>query len=108
MQGMSELVQEGFHLAQSEQGRTFLGGLGEVHHYGHDGAHVLACLVLNPLFAVCGHPGTGLFVGTGMEVGQKHCQERTVGILYAVCHHIGVIHRNVSGTFEGYAVQTCC
>ena len=108
MQGMTELVQEGLHLAQGEQGGTFLGGFGEVHHYGHDGTHVLAGLVFNPLFAVCGHPGTGLLVGTGMEVGKKNGQERTVGILHAVCHHIGVVHRNVCGTFKGNAIQTCC
>ena len=72
MQGMTELVQEGLYLAQSEQGRAFLGGFGKVHYYGHNGTHVLTCLVLHPLFAVCGHPCPRLLVGTGMEVGQKY------------------------------------
>ena len=106
MQGVTEFMQEGFHLAQCEQRGLILGGFGEIHGDAYMRPMILSVLI-DILFGITGHPGTALLVFSGVEVGIEHTQIRSVLIQYLICFHIGMIHGDVLAQMEGDAIQTC-
>ena len=105
MQRVAKLVEEGLHLAQSEQRRLLRGGLGEVHHHRHMRTHVLALLV-DILSLILGHPCPTLLAFAWMEVGIEHSQEGAVLIEHFVGFHIRMIDWNVLVLLERDAIQT--
>ena len=108
VQAVSELVQEGFHLTEGQQGRLVLCRFGEVHHNGYVGTAVLAGLFVNPLFLVAGHPGSRALACSGVEVGIEHGKEFPVFVEDFVGIHILVINGNIRILLEGDAIQSGC
>ena len=114
MERVAELMEEGLHLAQCQQGRLFFRGLRKVHHHRDMGAHVLDVtrtegllhvLALHPLSLIGGHPCPTLLTLARMEVGIEDCQEGTVLIEHLVSLHIWMVDGDVLVLLEGDAIQ---
>ena len=103
---MSELVQEGFHLAQCQQCRIVVGGFREVHHHAHVRSHVHA-LAVNILSLVFSHPCSALLAVAGVEIGVEHGQIRTVAVEHLVSLNVGMIHLDVLVFAECDAIEPC-
>ena len=101
---MSEFVEEGLHFRECQQGRLFLGGFREVHHYADVRPHIDA-LAVDILSLVFRHPGAALLPFAGMEVGVEHGQEGTILVEHLVGLHVGMIHGNVLVLLEGDAIE---
>ena len=106
VQGVSELVQEGVHFREGEEGRLVCRRLGEVHGYRY--MRTAVAVFILPLFLVAGHPGTGAFAGSRVEIGIEYCQETTVAVEHVVGFHIGMVNWNLLVFLEGDAIQAGC
>ena len=104
VQRVSELVQEGFHLAQCQQCRLLVGRFRQVHHHTDVRTYVFA-LLGNPLTLILRHPGTALFTLAGMEIGIEHSQIASVLVEHLVGFHVGMIHRDILVLLERDAIQ---
>ena len=102
---MTELVQEGLHLAQREQRRLLVGRLCEVHHHAHVRTNVHTLAVYPLTLKLC-HPGSALLALARMEVGVEHGKERTVLVEHLVSLHVRMVHLNVRALLERDAVET--
>ena len=85
-------MQEGFHLAQGEQGRLVCRGFGEVHHQTDMGTAV-APLVVYPLSFELRHPSPSLLALARIEVRIEHRKKTSVFVIDFVGLYVGVIHR---------------
>ena len=101
---MSELVQEGLHLAQCEQGRFVVGRFREVHHHAHVWSDVHP-LLRDPLSLVFGHPCSTLFALAGVEVGIEHGEIASVAVEHLIRLHVGVVDGNILVLLEGDAIE---
>ena len=108
MQAVPELMQECLHFVESQQSRFAFGWLGEVHHYRYMRSAVFTGYGIYPLFLVTGHPGSGAFSGTGMEVSVQYGQELAVFVEYLVGFNIFVINRDFRIFPESDSVESFC
>ena len=104
MKGVAKLVEEGLHLAQTQQRGRILSGLRQVHHHAHVRTDVLA-LVVDVLTLEIGHPGTALLALAGMEVGIEHGQVTAVAVEYLIGFHVGVVDGYLAVLAERDAVE---
>ena len=105
VQRVTELVEEGLHLTQCQQGRFLLRRLGKVHHHTDLRTNILA-LTVDPLTLIFCHPCPTLLAFARMEVGIEYCQERAVLIENLVGLHVRMIDGNIFVLFEANAIQT--
>ena len=111
---MTELVEKGFHLTESKQGRLLGRRLREIHHHADMRPHVLHIIgtegflhvdALHPLALIFGHPCPTLLALAGMEIGIEDGQIGTVLIEHLVGFHVGMINGDVLVLLEGDAVE---
>ncbi len=101
---MSKFVEEGFYLAQGEQGWFIICGLGEVHHHTDMWTYVLA-LSCDPLSLVFGHPCATLLAFAGMEICIEYGEIASVVIKHLVGFYVWMIDGNVFVFAESDAVE---
>ena len=101
---MAELVEEGFYLAQCQQGRLVGCRLGEVHHHADMRTDVLALLVDELSLVFC-HPCTSLLAFAWVEVGIEYSQVAAVLVEYLVGFDVWVVDGNVLVLLEGDAIE---
>ena len=104
VQAVSKLVEEGLYLAQGQEGWLLLGRFGEVHHYAHMRAHIVA-LVVDPLPLELCHPSSSLLTLAREEVGVEDGEITAILVEHLVCLHVWVIDWNVLVLLEGDAVE---
>ena len=112
---MAELMEEGLHLSQCQQGRFLVSRFREIHHHTDVRPYILHIirsegllhvLTLHPLALVFRHPGTSLLTLAGMEVGIKDGEIRTVLVEHLVGFHVRMIDRDILVFLECDAVET--
>ncbi len=114
VEGVSELVEEGLHLTQRQQGGLLGCGFGEVHHHRNVGTDILAVIwaegllcieAFLPLALIFRHPGTGLLSLTGMEVGIEDGEIAAILVEDLVGLDVGMIDGDVLVFLEGDAIE---
>ena len=104
VQAVSKLVEEGLYLAQCQEGWLLLGRFGEVHHYTHMRAHIVA-LVVDPLSLELCHPSSSLLTLAREKVGVEDGEITAILVEHLVCLHVWVIDWDVLVLLEGDAVE---
>jgi hypothetical protein len=98
-------MEEGLHLAQSEEGRFVGCGFGEVHDHTHVRTDILA-LRIDALSFVFGHPRSALLALARVEIGIEHGEIGTIPVEHFVGLDIGVVNGYILILAEGDAIET--
>ena len=103
VEGVPELVEEGGHLVEGEEGGGGGGGLGEVGDDGYDGAYVPAAFAV--LGAEVGHPCASSLAFAGEEVEVEDGEEGAVRVAHLEGADVLVVAGDVARFAEGEPVE---
>ena len=103
VEGVPELVEEGGHLVEGEEGGGGGGGFGEVGDDGYDGAYVPAAFAV--LGAEVGHPCASSLAFAGEEVEVEDGEEGAVRVAYLEGADVLVVAGDVARFAEGEPVE---